>query len=667
MDDKQIINCPGCHYRYRITDQTRGRTVVCKSCRAHFFVPAESNAVNRDKSSDAVSDEYGNVRRQDEVFAEIVVEHGWLLRRQVGEVLEEQKSINDKTGSVVTVGDLLVTSGAITDKQRLTVLEEVKARVSEDEKQKERANDDETAGLEITVTADRLTAYVNAPSDLSAQVTPDFIKDLLKKKGIVYGLVDDERLSSFIDTPTQARMPLKVAEGSPPQPGRETRIKLHFNPDPFGVGAAREGGRVDFRDRGNVPQVKEGDLLAELIPGAVGREGLDIHGHPIPGLKPPKVMIRAGRGVVRSEDGTKAYAKTAGRPEKSAEGILYVFPDYMVRGDVDLTTGHVVFDGHIEVTGSVQDGFQVKGGSLTAQEVLKADVDVAGDVVVLGGIIGGRIKCGGNIRATYVQGGLIEAMGDVIVEKEIRHSGIESGGMLICRHGNILGSDVTAKRGIEVTSVGSEAAKPCLLYVGVDAQVRRKVQQLKADMENHMERSKKLSVRVEDLCRKSGVMAMKLTQAELIHDKADFQIKALKARLNQDKNDWNESIAKKVNDALAKLKTAKNEAEGALEHLLPQQDTLLDRVDELRSDIRAISMTCADIREEIDQLIEWSRSQGSQSIVKASGTIYPGTVIQGLYSLMTIREDLSHVVVAEMKMKTPDDVSKWSMVITPMS
>ena len=169
----------------------------------------------------------------------------------------------------------------------------------------------------------------------------------------------------------------------PVQPGRPPKIKYHFETDPLKACTIDECGRIDFKNRGTIPQVEAGDIIAEIIPPVEGVAGKDIYGNPIPPPRYDAVMVSSGTGVQRSEnDPLKFVAQKKGRPEVLDNGMLRISNVLSIPGDIGLKTGHVEFDGHIEVADSVQEGYRVKGKSLTADEILHADVSVEGDIIV---------------------------------------------------------------------------------------------------------------------------------------------------------------------------------------------------------------------------------------------------------------------------------------------
>jgi uncharacterized protein (DUF342 family) len=166
-------------------------------------------------------------------------------------------------------------------------------------------------------------------------------------------------------------------------------------------------------------------------------------------------------------------------------------PTLHIQGDISLETGHVEFDGHIEVAGAVEKGYRVKGGSLRANEIRDAQIDIAGDITATNGIFGATIRSGGNLKAGHIHNSDIILAGDMAVEKEIIESKIEANGRCLINDGIIISSTISAKMGITAMDIGTEASKSSELIVGIDQQMEREsnaikeeIQAIKAEREN---------------------------------------------------------------------------------------------------------------------------------------------------------------------------------------
>jgi hypothetical protein len=104
-----------------------------------------------------------------------------------------------------------------------------------------------------------------------------------------------------------------IATGTDPIPDTPPQIKYHFDTDPLKIGTLTEDGLMDWKDRGKLPQVKEGDLLAEKIPGPKGKEGMDVYGKkiPIPKAAGATVQMRERRPAVRGRHAGSRHAYPA--------------------------------------------------------------------------------------------------------------------------------------------------------------------------------------------------------------------------------------------------------------------------------------------------------------------------------------------------------------------
>ena len=278
-------------------------------------------------------------------------------------------------------------------------------------------------------------------------------------------MIGDDDLTNMLASLKPKEEGWLIAEGTPPKSGEDAKIVYHFDTEALKVGTVRESGIIDFKDKGEIQQIKEGDLLAEKVPLVKEVPGKDVLGQTIPVDKARDVPLLAGENTKASEDGLKVTAKTGGRPALAKDGRISVYPELRIEGDVGLETGHIRFSGHINVRGIIQEGFRVKGGRLTAMEINKAEVDIEGDIDIQGGIIGSKVKTNGNIKARYIEASTIRALGDISVRDEVLHGDIEINGLLSMSSpaGKIISSTISARKGMEAAIIGSDASRPCTL------------------------------------------------------------------------------------------------------------------------------------------------------------------------------------------------------------
>jgi uncharacterized protein len=716
-EEKELIaGCPSCGSRYRVPPEFRTRTLSCKKCGTSFKVGEPPKAEIREEKPDLIETgdpnllmgnllikyRYANeqqireaisfqakerkegresllgeillrkgvitqnqlsclvsiqelveARESDLRFGALALQNGFVTQDQIDRAVEEQKKVFKEARSVKRIGDLLVESGLMTQEERDAILKS-QGRMS-------RAGHEEEAPFAVIVSQDRLSAFLKPKPQAAAGTSLEQVKHLLQAQGIAYGIVEDAVLEPYLKEGFREKKPFLVAQGKAPVPAGMVEIRYHFDTDPLKVGTIKEGGYIDFRERGVLPQVKKDDLLAEKVFPTDGVPGVDVKGQPIPPPLTGDVRLKGGRGTSISEDGMRLHASVAGTPEIRADGKVYVFSELEIRGDVDLKTGHVDFQGNIVVSGTVQSGFRAKGGSLTANEVLKAEVETTGDVVVFGGIIGATVRCGGNVRARYIHEAHVEALGDVLVEKEILDSRIETSGACYARNGSIRSCHVQAKKGIEAGDVGSEASKPSVLVVGTSERVRNEIERLKRDLALKKEEAKKQEARQKELQEESQKLQQEMGIVAQDQDRAIVRERTLRDKVGGVKPGDASPQVQEVEKAIAALQQEIRDREKVLEGILDRQDKIPEEIALSQQVLKDLQQEAILVEEEISTLTEWSQAEVGHASLKVYGSLYQFTTIKGLYSTLILPESHSHIAIKEAKVRGPDDKLEWKM------
>jgi hypothetical protein len=623
--------------------------------------------ISPDQLKSALSvQELVDARRLDARFGSVAVQNGFAGEKDIDRALEEQKRLFKEKRIIRRIGDILVEAGTMSPEQKEGILERQKRPAEgspSGEPSRNAASAEPSKGFEIAVSEDGLSASLSWKSELQARPGLDDIKAALAACGICYGLADDRSIDAILKG-EQGNGPFKIAQGMAPAAGGAAIIRHHFNTDPLKVGEIKEGGTIDFRERGPVPQVKEGDLLAEKAFPDDGIPGVDIYGR---GVAPPvsrDVKLRHGKGTRISEDGTKLYAAAEGRPELRADGKVYVFSDLEIDGNVDLKTGHVDFNGNVVVSGSVQSGFRVKGGSLTANEILKAEVETVGDVAVFGGIIGAKIRAGGNVRARYIHDADIEALGDIVVEKEIIETRIETSGICSLKKGHILSSQIQAKKGIEASQVGSDSSRQCLLTVGTNERARNEIERLKGSILAKKQEKKGLEGRVQELEREAQGIQSRVGVLAQQQDRALVNKRKLSAKMDEVRKLGAPDQADAVKKLLESLDQEIGETEKSLDAFLENQDKLAAHISTAQQESRRLDEEVAAMEDEIGSIAEWAQGDRGSPFVKVSGSIYQYTSVKGMYASMILPETHSRVTIKEIKARTADGKAEWKMKIS---
>lgn len=517
----------------------------------------------------------------------------------------------------------------------------------------------------LTVSDDRLEAHLSARVKGDGSITIDNLTAFLKEKHISYGLVSDSEIENYISQGVILREPCLIARGLAPQTGKDARITFFFDRDPHKAGKITDRGVIDFREKGDIPQVKPGDLLAEKIPLVKEKEGVDVYGQPISVEKAKDLVMSSGTGTKKSMDGLKIYAQNAGRPEVLSDGRVCVFSEIRINGDVNLETGHVRFDGFVDVGGTIQEGFRVKAGKLASREIFRAEVDVDGDITVDGGIIGAQVSSRGTVKCKFIDASHIVTTGDVIVESEVIDSKVETNGaLMVTPAGRILASQVMAKKGVAAAQIGSETSKPCTLTIGVDTHAKRVITTLQEEISKKEEEKKQAKKNLERVSSASLQMSETILKWTHIKDQTVLEQSSIKEKLEELKQENNPPRLTQSRRQLQEIEHKLASAEDTLRKLRDQQEQLMQTSSALQSLVQELDSAIQGHHSEIRAKLEQGQLK-EKPTVKVTKAIYEGTIVEGIHSTLVLKETLPETLIREEKVRivSPEgeETFEWQM------
>ena len=527
-----------------------------------------------------------------------------------------------------------------------------------------------TPSFEWVVSEDRLKALLCIEGEGKENVTLEDIKKFLKEKRILQGLVEDSALEQLLKSGALFEDLCLVAQGALPEPGKDAQVAYHFDKDPLKIGIMKAGGGIDFKDKGEIPQVKEGALLAEKVPLVKARPGKDVFGQTL-AVEPAKdIPLMPGPGTKASEDRLKIYAQKKGRPTVSSEGRLSVINELMIPGDVGLETGHIRFDGFVDVGGAIEAGFQVKAGRLTVREIHRGEVESEGDIVVNGGIIGGKVICRGNLKTRFIQSSQIEAGGDVIVEREIIDSKIETQGAVIAKPtGRILASRIVATKGVMAAQIGSPSSKPCFLTVGIDAHLQSLIKKIQGEIAVKEAEKKKLKASVEVLNQAAYKLKEEVVKWVQVRDQLAAEQRTCKKKI-EDLNEKNDPAGlAQAQRELEKVEQKVKIAEEPLQKLKAKENLITEKTTPLQSQLKELEETVESLQGEIKKIREESHKKGIAT-VQVSKEIFPGTILEGCHSKLVLQDSQYQSLIKETLNKelSPEGnhTTSWGMQFYPL-
>ena len=519
--------------------------------------------------------------------------------------------------------------------------------------------------LRLTVSDDNMAAFISPECAEFSDFELQSVKEALKGAGIVHGLVKDEVLSAYLSGSHLDDKPWIIAEGTPPDPGRESRIRYHFNTNPLIVGMEDETGKIDFKDRGKIPQVKAGAILAEVEPGIPGRPGTDVLGAPVPPPEHKPAKLLFGKGAYCHPDGLRVYAQIDGRPELTPDDKICVFTELVIPGDVGYATGHVEFDGDVEVRGAVLDGFRVRAKNLRAEEINKADVAASENVIVSGGIIGSKVLADGTLNCKHIHTSTVEVLGDVSVETTIFDSEIKTNGKCIIRNGKILSSALSAKMGVEASDIGSDSSEACELLVGLDGFLKSVIDKLNAEIDIGIAKKQEMEKALADMKQESADLETEIGNLAQDEDRGRRQAEEMEQTIRQmiDTGRSDDPLMSKARAACDSFKRKLDRINADIGERFERQERLEENIENQKVEVRKASDHIDGLRDRIDKEVELSATGKGSPAVKVTGTVFSGTVVRGPKAIIKLVEDERNVTIREVQGDGDDVRTKWSMQI----
>ncbi|HLV10044.1 MAG TPA: FapA family protein [Halanaerobiales bacterium] len=364
---------------------------------------------------------------------------------------------------------------------------------------------DRDAEVELEISKDKLKAFISyKPAYGGKKLSADDLKRLLEEKGIVYGIKNDQ-LEELIEERKETKRVL-IAEGRPPEEGKDAELIYNFEQNKESVGTRREDGSMDFYNLGLINNVQAGELLVVKKDPEPGKPGKAITGEELSAPTPRDRKLPRGKNV-EIKDEHNLVSKIAGQVVVEREKV-HVLPIYEVRGDVDLSTGNIEFVGNVVVRGSVTEGFSVKadGNVEIRGHVSIADIEAGGDVVIYKGFIGknkSQIKAGGDVRVRFVENGYISAGGTIYVSEAVMHSKLNAGEAIEIKEkkGLLVGGESRARSKIDTNIIGSSLATNTLVEAGIDPELKNRMKELNEEINQEEQNLLKARKAVEILER----------------------------------------------------------------------------------------------------------------------------------------------------------------------
>jgi Predicted polymerase, most proteins contain PALM domain, HD hydrolase domain and Zn-ribbon domain len=259
---------------------------------------------------------------------------------------------------------------------------------------------------QLQVAKDNMTVYLRVkPAYAGQKITPEQICDYLKENEVVYGLCDDA--IRIFCSEEKFYLELICAQGTPPVDGVDGWIDFKFDTDNGLKPREREDGTVDFRDLGLVKNISKGETLCRIVPPEPGRDGTDVYGNTVHFRQGKFPSLPLGNNTSVSDDQLSLFADVDGSIEY-INGRVNVNDVFIIRGNVDGSSGNISAAGSVIVQGDVREGFFVKSEKdISIRGMAEgAMIEAKGNISISNGMNGmgkGTLKAGGDIVGKYFE------------------------------------------------------------------------------------------------------------------------------------------------------------------------------------------------------------------------------------------------------------------------
>ncbi len=343
------------------------------------------------------------------------------------------------------------------------------------------------AELKLNVSSDKLAAKASITAAFGGNpVDADQLQQSLTASGVRQGL-DQDAISQLLQQ-AQAAEPGAVVSGIIAQgkkavnglDGRWVSVVETLGQQ-LRKPKVLEDGSVDMLDFGEIATVKKGALLMRREPPTRGENGYTVTGESLAAVPGKVVDFIPAEGVAQGEDPSCMVATRDGMPVEE-NGGMRVDNVYTVK-QVNMDTGHIVFDGSVIILGDVEEAMKVSatGDVSVGGSVFFARVEAEGDITVRKGVVGHQrqdenhhfnsedLSCSllakGEIHIGFAQYARLEGGKDIQVDKQLLHCLTDTPAAVAIgkngdRNSKLIGGITRSGQGVQCGIYGTEAFIP---------------------------------------------------------------------------------------------------------------------------------------------------------------------------------------------------------------
>lgn len=379
------------------------------------------------------------------------------------------------------------------------------------------------AVAKVTVSHDLMSAslIIDSPKYGGKEIDGDAIDYAIHQAKITYGL-NTTVIESIKKSPLYNNCYI-IAKGTPPKNGTDGSITYCFETKISGKPKMKHDGTVDYHDLGIVINVKQGQVLANIVLPTKGIEGMSVTGKKFTPSVGKSVPSPVGRNTALNGDETQLYATVDGTVSLNGSRVI-VSESFVISKDVDTSTGNIKAVASVNVLGNVQSGFLVEAGKNIeiGRNVEGGNIYAGGNLIIHGGVVGrnaSKITSGSNIECSFFENCQVVCGGSMktesIMTSNIKVAGkLELYGMMAKIVGGryVIGGDLVAN------DIGSYSNNPTEVILGADPTIVTRYSTIKTEIARLTDEIPKLKQIVEILNKMSLVSDLPYAKRKMLQN-----------------------------------------------------------------------------------------------------------------------------------------------------
>lgn len=360
------------------------------------------------------------------------------------------------------------------------------------------------AEVSIFISKDKMGAYLTIHPAMGGEpVTLDMVKRALAEKSIRHGFIPEAIKSAILKGQADETL---IAAGEPVENGEDARFVCLIKDMKIRTPQVAENGNVDYRDLGEIMVVKPGQELMRRFPATQGKSSKNIFGEVVMPRQGKDFKFSSGMEGVQTHanDPNLLIAVETGQPIIIENGVNV--EKTMTVKQVNLSTGNVIFDGSVIVTGDVENGMKIHAtGDINIKGMAQScELKAGGDIIIEGAIIGhgdvrdkknqlneetAKVFADGSISAKFVENSYLESQNNIFIQDWSIKSELTAVNEIIvgnknAKKGQIIGGKVVSGLLVKAMTIGSAAGVTTTVRAGKEVDVDKELDKVSTEINN---------------------------------------------------------------------------------------------------------------------------------------------------------------------------------------